>query len=289
MWTNYLFPGTVEEALRMLQDSAGQARIIAGGTDLVLQAQRGQCPSTIMVDITRIPGLDGIEQRDGWVRMGALTTHAQIARSPLIQQTAGLLSAACNEVGGPQIRNVATLVGNVVNAMPAADGAVALFALDAEIEVATPADRQWKPIADLYAGVGICTVDPCFQMVTGIRFRPLPKTAGWAYLRISQRRALNLPMVTTAVVARLEGAHVAEACIAVGPVAPTPFRASAAEQALRGAPANAESIAAAAQLAREEANPRDSTLRGSREYRKHLVEVLVRRALQQAASMIQPS
>jgi len=171
MWDEYLFPASVEEALEMLEAYGGEARVIAGGTDLVLQSQRGQCPAKAMVDITRIPGLDHIEEQDGLIYIGAQVTHAQVAASPLIRSRAGVLAEACGSVGGPQIRNVGTLVGNVVNALPAADGAIALFALDAEAEVAEQAGRRWTPIAALYAGVGLCTVDPCTALITQLRFR----------------------------------------------------------------------------------------------------------------------
>ena len=284
MWQKYLFPATVQEALEMLAAHGGQARIIAGGTDLVLQSQRGQRAATVMVDITRIPGLDGIEEHEDYVTIGCQATHAQIAASPLIHQKAEVLALACGSVGGPQTRNVGTLVGNVVNALPAADGAVALFALDAEVEVVDAEGRRWLPIAEMYAGVGQCTIDPCVQMVTAIRFRPL--TDGWAsaYQRLANRKALALPILNAAVVVGLEDGVCSEVRIAVGPVAPTPFRAREAEAALVGQPPTPEAVVRAARLAADAANPRDSALRGSRDYRKAMVEVLVRRALTQAVT-----
>ena len=284
-WQAYLFPSSVDEALAMLADHHGQAQIIAGGTDLVLQARRGKCPATAMVDVTRIPGLDRIEERDGYVVLGAQVTHARAARSPLIRQRAGVLAAACSAVGGPQIRNVGTLVGNVVNALPAADSAVALFSLDAELEVADATGSQWQPIADLYEGVGLCTVDPCAQMVTAIRFRPPPEHAGSAFERLAKRRALSLPILNAAVVVELDGDRFRRARIAVGPVAPTPFRATAAEESLAGQLAVPETIAQAARLAARDAQPRDSLLRGGQEYRTDMVAVLVRRALTRAAKL----
>lgn len=284
-WTDYLFPRTIAEALEALQAYQGRARIIAGGTDLVLQAERGQCDSTVMVDITRIPGLGFLEERDGFIWIGPQVTHAQVAASPLVREKAGLLAKACGCVGGPQIRRVGTLVGNVVNAMPAADGAVALFALDAELEVQDTSGRRFLPIAEMYAGVGRCTLDPCVQMVTAVRFRPLPSDAGWSFQRLAQRRALILPMLNCAVVARVAEGRFVEARIAIGPVAETPLRAAAAEAALCGAPVGPETIRKAAGLAQEAAHPRDSAIRGSAEYRKEMVAVLVRRGLEEAAAM----
>jgi CO/xanthine dehydrogenase FAD-binding subunit len=282
MWDNYVIASSVTDALTKLANLGDEARIIAGGTDLVLQAQRGQCPSRAMVDVTRIPGLNEIVERDGYISIGATVTHAQAAASPLIREKAWLLALACASVGGPQIRNVATLTGNVVNALPAADGAVALFALDAEVQVTTLADQTWVPIADLYEGVGECTLDPCMQMVTALRFRPLSPYMGCDFQRLARRRALVLPIVNAAVVVNVRDGDFVDVRIAVGPVAPTPFRATAAEQSLIGGPVDAAQIARAAQLAAGDAKPRSSAIRGSKEYRTAMVEVLVRRALTNA-------
>ncbi|MBN1485673.1 MAG: FAD binding domain-containing protein [Chloroflexia bacterium] len=285
MWEDYIFAESIDNALEALEQYAGRARIIGGGTDLALQAQQGKCVSEVMVDLSRIPGLDRLEEREGWLWIGPQVTHAQVAASPLVREKAGLLAEACGRVGGPQIRHVGTLVGNVVNAMPAADGAVALFALDAQIEVTDRLGSRWVPIEELYAGVGVCRMNACYQVVSGIRFRPLPPCSGWAFLRLGQRRANILPMLNTALVACLEDGRFSRVRIAVGPVAPTPFRAHQAEELLQGQPASQDLLAQAAQLARQAAHPRNSAVRGSREYRQAMVEVLVRRGLEQALAM----
>jgi carbon-monoxide dehydrogenase medium subunit len=232
-----------------------------------------------MVDITRIPGLDEIRQKEDHIVIGAAATLAQIASSPDIRARGGPLAQACACIGGPQIRNVATLVGNVVNALPAADGAVALFALDAQLEVATLAGRRWIPIAELYQGVGECALDPCAEMVTALRFRSLDASAESAFQRLARRRAMALPIVNAAVVTYLHDGRMDEARIAVGPVAPTPFRAAAAEEVLLGEVPTAAYVAEAARLAARDARPRSSPLRGSAAYRTAMVEVLVQRAL----------
>ena len=287
MWDTYLVASSVTDALRKLAASGGDARIIAGGTDLVLQAQRGQCLARTVVDVTRISGLDDIHEQDGYIVVGATVTHAQIAASPLIRARAALLARACGNVGGPQIRNVSTLVGNVVNALPAADGAVALFALDTEAQVTTLEGQTWMPIAELYEGVGECTLDPCVQMVTALRFRPLAPCIGCDYQRLARRRALALPIVVTAATVHVRQGTFADARIAVGPVAPTPYRAIRAEHALIGRAADAPTISQAAQLAARDAMPRSSVLRGRSDYRIAMVEVLVRRALENAVKQIE--
>jgi carbon-monoxide dehydrogenase medium subunit len=282
MWDTYLIASSVTDALQKLAALGDRARIIAGGTDLVLQAQRGQCPASAMVDVTRIPGLDRIYVDSDTIVVGATATHHQVAASPVIQQGAPILSRACQCIGGPQIRNVATLVGNVVNALPAADGAVALFALDAEVEVATLEGRACLPIVDLYAGVGACTLDPCVQMVTALRFRPLSPQAGWDFQRLAPRKALALPIVNAAVVAEQTGGRLTNVRIAIGPVAETPFRAEVAERALVGHSPDSAPVLESARLAARDAKPRNSAIRGSQEYRVAMVETLVRRALQNA-------
>jgi carbon-monoxide dehydrogenase medium subunit len=286
MWDDYLFPQSVEEGLEILQAHDGTARIIAGGTDLALQCQRGRNPARVMVDITHIPGLESIEERDGSIYIGARVTHAQVAASPLIRSRAAVLAQACGSVGGPQIRNVGTLVGNVVNALPAADGAIGLFAVDAEAEVADGTGRRWMPIADLYAGVGRCTVDSTQAMITRLRFGGLGDGAGSAFERLAKRKALILPILNAGVALWTDDGAVREARIAIGPVATTPFVATEAAQSLVGKVAGDGEVAEAARLAAEAAQPRYSLLRGSAEYRKSMVEVLVRRALTRAVASV---
>jgi CO/xanthine dehydrogenase FAD-binding subunit len=285
MWDTYLIASSVEDALTKLGQLSEDGRVIAGGTDLVLQAQRGQCLARAVVDVTRIPGLAEIQEQDGYIVIGAAATHAQVAASPLIRRTAPLLAEACASVGGPQVRNVGTLAGNVVNALPAADGAVALFALQAEAQVATLSGHTCVPIADLYCGVGECTLDRCTEMIVALRFQPLDASAGCSFQRLARRRALALPIVNAAVVVGMDEGTITYVRIAVGPVAPAPFRALAAERALTGHTPTEELIAQAAQLAARDARPRSSVLRGSAAYRTEMVEVLVQRGLRAASQM----
>jgi len=282
MWREYLFPQSVAETLEMLHAHNGSARIIAGGTDLVLQRKEGKSTAEVAVDISHIPGLNRIEITGDHVRVGSLVTHAQVAVDPLILERAAVLAEACSKVGGPQTRNVGTLVGNVVNALPAADSAIALMALDAEAEVVDLEGKRWLPLKELYLGVGQCCVDACFQIVTALRFSPLESSYGSAYERLAKRRSLILPILAVAAVVGIDNGHFKEVRIAMGPVAPVPLRVSAAEDSLRGRPIGQEAIKQAAAKALAAAQPRDSVLRGSREYRQAMVEVLTQRALTHA-------
>jgi CO/xanthine dehydrogenase FAD-binding subunit len=284
MWQEYLFPSSVEEALAMLAEREGRARLVAGGTDLVIQLTEGRRAADCLVDITRIPELDKITLEDGMIFLRANVTHRQASESPLIRERAMVLAQACHAVGSLQIRNVGTLGGNVVNAMPAADGTTALLALEAEAEIADGAGRSWVPLPDLFAGPGVSRVDSTSEMLTAFRFRALGGGQGAALERIARRRALALPILICAVVVTLRegGEEFESARIALAPVAPVPFRASQAEESLRGTPISLEAMARAGEIAMQESHPRSSLLRASKEYREEVIKVLVRRGLERA-------
>lgn len=287
MIEEYLRPTTVDEALHALAAYRGQARIVAGGTDLVLQLQRGEQSARCLVDISGLDGLRGIALSGDTITVGAATTHAELAASPLIRQHAAALAQAAGEVGAAQIRNVATVGGNVVNAQPAADTALALLALDAEAQVVRLDGAAWVPLADLYEAPGRSRVDSCSELLAAFRFRavshPPGLRSGSAYRRLGKCKSIALPVLCAAAVVRLEGDRFASAAIALGPVAPRPTRATEAEAWLTGRPATTEAIAQAAALAQAESHPRDSLLRCSAEYRAAMVAALVRSVLERAA------
>jgi len=284
MWQEYLFPSSVEEALALLAEREGRARLIAGGTDLIIELSEGRRAADCLVDITRIPELDKITLENGMIVLGANVTHRQASESPLVRERATVLAQACHAVGSLQIRNVATLGGNVANAMPAADGTTALLALEAEAQIADRTGRKWAPLADLFDGPGLSRVDSTREMLTAFRFQALGERQGSALERIARRRALALPVLICAVVVTLseDGELFESARIALGPVAPVPFRASQAEESLRGAPISLEAMARAGEIAMQESHPRSSLLRASKEYREEVIKVLVRRGLERA-------
>jgi CO/xanthine dehydrogenase FAD-binding subunit len=287
MWSEYQIPQSLDEALSVLARYEGRARVIAGGTDLALQAASSEVDLACAVDLTRIPELATIALDGADLVIGACATHAHVAANPLVRERAPLLAAACAAVGSPQIRNVGTIAGNIVNAQPAADAVLALLALDARVEIAGLAGRRQLPLAGTFLGPGKSAVDPSREIVVCVRFPSLGIGQRSAYARLARRRALALPMLAVAAVVSVTEGRFDWARIALGPVAPTPFRAARAEASLAAAPATAESIAHAAQLASEEAQPRSSILRGSKEYRKEMVQVLVRRVLTEAAGLDQ--
>ncbi len=275
---NYLFPASVGECLALLARYDGRASVIAGGTDLMLAIDRGDAAPQALLDVSALAGLRQISMASGVIRLGAGVTHAACAASPLIREQAWCLAEACASVGSPQIRNVATLGGNVVSAQPAADAAVALIALGAVAEIASAQSVREVPVEELYEGVGRCRVDSAREVLTGFRFdAPGPANA---FLRFAPRRALSLPILNGAVCLLLSRGAVTHARIVLGPVAPVPFRPLQAEIALIGARrGDAVAVEAAASAASAAAKPRDSLLRGSAAYRRELVRVLVRRAV----------
>jgi CO/xanthine dehydrogenase FAD-binding subunit len=282
MWQEYLYPESVREAVDLLAEWVGQACLVAGGTDLVLQLRRGERQAACLIDVSRIKEMCGIQEADGAITVGAAVTHARLAASPLIRRVAPVLAQAASEVGSPEIRNMATIGGNVVNAQPAADTALALLALEAEAEVVGVAGARWVPLLDLYRGANRSAVDSTVEVVRGFRFRIPAGRVGSAYRRLGKCKSIALPVLCAATVVRLEADGVVSAAISLGPVAPRPFRAAEAEQWLAGRPATADTVRQAAALAQDEAQPRDSLLRCAREYRQAMVGVLVQSTLEQA-------
>lgn len=289
MWQAYETPQSVEEALALLNRYQGQAQIIAGGTDLIIELQEGRREVECLVDVCRIPGLDGIQQVGDHLLLGANVTFRQLHESPLVRSTFRVLAEAAETVGALQIQTVATLAGNLVSALPAADGSVALLALDAEVKVATLEGRRWLPVSELFLGPGQSAVDPHRQMITAIRI-PIPQSRhGSAWERIGRRRALVLPILNCAVSVSLDkdGRRFEWARIGLGPVAPVPFRAREAEAFLQGRKATPDAFDQAAALAAGEAKPRTSLLRASKEYRIQVLQVLVKKGLARAVEQAQ--
>jgi carbon-monoxide dehydrogenase medium subunit len=282
MVQNYVFPATVSEAVTVLSTNRGKARIIAGGTDLILELQEGKNTCDVLVDLTQIAELKNITEENGFIRIGASVTHAQAAKSELILRHAPALAQACRKVGSLQIRNMGTIIGNVVTGNPAADAAVALACLDTTAEVTTLDGMQTMPLEDMYAGVCMSCIDRCGPGVT-IGRCPVTRTGqGSAYLRMEQRKALALPMLAVSALVSLDGDKFEWARLIIAPVGAGPQHALDAEEFLKGAPVSAATMTEAGQLARNQAMFRSSAIRGSKEYRMGVLPVFVERVLQAA-------
>ena len=291
MYTFYYSPDTLDEALYLKAKYGDDARAMAGATDLLLEIERGvrtrsdgRAPGVI--DLTRISGLATIEERDGWIHLGPLVTHNQAIASALLVEKAFPLARACWEVGAPQIRNRATIVGNLITASPANDTIAPLLALDAQVTVHSLArGERTLPLATFITGFR--KVDLASdELVTAIAFPALDAHSDGVFIKLGLRRAQAISVVNVAVIVTREesaaDAPVTRAAIALGAVAPVVVRAAAAESFLVGKPLHAASIAEAARLAVAAASPIDD-IRSTAAYRCAMVETLVARALRQIA------
>ncbi len=287
MWQTYFTPSTLDQALALLSEHGPAARIVAGGTDLILEIERGLRRPDVLVDITRIPGLDRIYlSQDNRIHLGPLVTHNQVVGSDVCRQLAFPLVKACWEVGAPQIRNRGTIAGNLITAGPANDTITPLWALDGVLTLQSAHGVRQVPVADFFLGVR-STVLRDDEMLVDISLAGISPDQRGTFLKLGLRQAQAIAVVNLAAVVTFHHyAHasaeqaVADVRITLGSVAPTIVRAYQAEEALWGEPLSDTTIDRAAALAGAAAKPIDD-IRGSAAYRRHMVEVFARRALRQ--------
>lgn len=280
----YLFPHNVEECVKMLSEHKGEARLVSGATDLSLWIKDEKVTPSVLVDVSGVEEMRFVKIEGEQLVIGAAMTHAEIAADKTVKKYFPSLSDGCRNVGSPQIRNVATLAGNIISAQPAADSVVPMTALDASCEIVDEKGSRVQKISELPQKVGVSSVDPSKEVLTKI-FIDIPKGRyGTSFKRISPREAMSLPVVNVAVTIRAdETGHIAEALVVAAPVDVVPFRAKKTEAFLTGKKPSEDVFAEAAKLAGEEASPRDSLQRGSGAYRKNLVRDLVGQALKEAS------
>lgn len=281
----YHEPTSIAEAVALGARFGEAGRFLAGGTDLMIQMRRGRVAPRHVLSLHRVAGLDRIEV-DGAVRLGALVTHRSIERCPHFQGGLRALVEGAEVVGGHQIRNVATVGGNIVNASPAADVVPVLLALDATVTCLGPDGERTLPLGGFLTGPGQTARRPG-ELLTSIRFDRLPPRVATAFLKAGRRKAMEISVVCVAVRLTLDAADARcqEARIALGAVAPTTMRARAAERTLEGQPLTDEVLRRAGRLAAGECAPIDD-VRASARYRRLLVETLVPRALRRCLERI---
>ncbi len=274
----HIAPASLDDALALLAELPA-ARVVAGGTDLMIELDRRVGPDTdALVDITRIPGLGEIEQVDGRLRLGALVTHNQAATDPLVRTHATCLAQASLEVGSPALRNRATVAGNVVTASPANDTISALRALDADVEIRSATGTRTVRLADFHLGVRQTVLEPG-ELVTAISFDAIGDTHRSVFVKLGLRKAQAISVVHVAMAVALDDENnVSDARIALGSVAPTIVRADAAEAGLVGGPLDADAAVTAGTAAAAAVSPIDD-LRAPASYRHDLIPTMVRRGL----------
>jgi carbon-monoxide dehydrogenase medium subunit len=284
-WNKYYTPSTIEEAVGLLDRYEGQARVVGGGTDLLLEIQQGsQSPVEALVDTSRISGLNTIDLLDEHVVIGGAVTHAQIATDKLLARHAQCLAESCGVIGGPQVRNVATLAGNVAHALPAGDGSIGLLALGGEIEVAGANGSRWMPLQDSFLGPGKSVIDPRRELLTRLRFRPTVDAEGSAFFRVMRPQGVALPMIAMAARIQLgDDDTIGQVRISLGPAGPVPYLAEPAMSMLQGNTATPELFKLAAESLLESISLRSSKYRATLEYRSEMILTHLPLVLGQAA------
>lgn len=281
-WNNYHLAHSIEDALQALAASSGPARPVAGGTDLLLELQQGHHPPVdTLVDITRIPELIRLEIRGSDLFIGAAVPVSEVTESPLVQKHAQAVSEACGLIGGPQVRNTATLGGNVAHALPAADGMISLVAMDAQAEIASAEGLRCVPILSLFRGPGKSALIPDREILVGF-YLPIRSGTASAFSRVMRPQGVALPILNLAVWLARENDRIIDIRIAVGPAGPTPQRASAVEECLQGKAFSEEALVCARQIWQETMHFRTSPQRATAEYRHHLSDYLLESVIRTA-------
>lgn len=301
LWQEYKRPASVAEAIHDLTSASGPAMPIAGGTDLLLDLKQGRhAPVHTLIDLTFIPEMTALELRGDELFVGAAVAVNRVALDTLVGTHAQALVEACNLIGGPQVRNVATLGGNVAHALPAADGTIALLALDAQAEVAGVSGTRRMPLTSLFLGPGKTAINKSAELIVGFYIsthktlkvfakHSRSETVGAETFRVSscfkrimRPQGLALPILNCAVWLEREKDIVKDIHIAVGPGGATPFRATEAENALRGQPLNEETFNRTLESLLAQAHFRTSARRASADYRKHVIGGLFKDVLDSA-------
>jgi carbon-monoxide dehydrogenase medium subunit len=309
---DYLRPQTLEEALSLLNQHGKKAKLIAGGTDVIVMIKQKAMIPEVLISLRGIPGLDQIRY-DGFLRIGAMVTHRDIEKSEVIRKEFSALTDAADVLGSIQIRNVATIGGNICTAAPSADTATPLLVLGTQVKIKSLSEERTVPIEGFFTGPGETILKKGEILAELIIPKPLPNT-GSAYWKLQRRLALDLPILGVSVLLSLDKGTVScsdmlcttspissilhamekdeltckEIRIALGVAAPTPMRALKAENLMRGKKISDELLEEVANTASVEAQPRDS-IRGEAWYRKDMIRVLVKRmAMKSIERVVRP-
>jgi CO/xanthine dehydrogenase FAD-binding subunit len=298
---DYLKPQTLQEALHLLDQHRGKAKLVAGGTDVMVMIKKGEMSPEVLVSLGGISGIDRIHDENGALRIGAMVTHRAVEKSERIRKEYSALSDAVDVLGTVQIRNVATVAGNICTAAPSADTATPLLVLGARVKTVGLKGERLIPLEEFFKGAGETVLKDGEILTELVVPKPLPHT-GSAYWKHRRRGALDLPMLGVSVLLSLNTDIIScedlirgcspvssvlralekdelicnEVRIALGVAAPTPVRAFKAESLLRGRKISDGLLDEVAKTASEEARPRDS-IRGEAWYRKEMVKVFVKR------------
>ncbi|MGD9240345.1 MAG: FAD binding domain-containing protein [Desulfobacterales bacterium] len=275
----YLIPKTLDEAISLLVSHGERAKYVAGGTDVFVKIKEGKFAPDYLISLKHIIGQDRpfLNHETGELYIGAFCTHRSIEQSTLVQHQYPIIHDAVKNIGSVQIRNVATIGGNLVNAVPSADGAIPLIALDAKANIYGTKGQRSVELRRFFLGPGQCDLNGG-EILTEVVIPPIAPRTGSAYIKHGRREAMELPMLGVGVLLSLEEdmATCAKVRICLGVAAPTPFRALEAEKHLAGKTVDENNLSEAGRIAGQESKVRDS-IRGVAWYRREMVAVLVKR------------
>ena len=277
---HYRVPRTLVEACDLLWEFREEGKIIAGGTDLVIGLRKGDLRPRCLIDITRIEEVRKIEDREDGISIGAGVTHSELASSPLVIKFGRVLSTAAFWIGSPQVRNLGTLGGNVVNASPAADTLPPLMVLDAVGRIVSKEGEREIPLSQIFSRPYKTILKP-YEILAQVHFPKLPLTIKSSFVRLARREAMAIARMSVAVIVQLEKGRFEDVRISVGSVTPTPRRMSEAEGVLKGRAPDEEGLKLAAHRV-SETMIRESGIRPSTSYKKPVVEALLMRAMKSA-------
>ncbi len=279
LWQEYLRPTNLSQALQALAEASGRALPIAGGTDLLLDLEQGRhAPIQTLVDVTSIVEMNALEVRGDDIFIGAALPVNRIVLDPLVRAHAQALTEACNLIAGPQVRNVATLGGNVAHALPAADGTIALLALDAQAEVAAPAAIRGSvttrrvPLKELFLGPGKSSLQAGRELLVGFHLTRSQKGQASCFKRVMRPQGVALPILNCAIWLERDQDCFKDVHIAVGPGGGIPFRATQAEETLHGNSLDKTTFESALAALLAQAQFRSSARRASADYRRHIID-----------------
>ena len=281
----YYDPSTLEEAVSLLDAQGGEAKLIAGGQSLVPLLNMRLARPTAVIDLNRIDGLSYIREEDGGLAIGAMTRQRDIERSEVVQRRQPLLHAATKLIAHPQIRNRGTIGGSIAHADPAAEYPALVLALDAQLRVLGPKGERTIAAGDFFVTYLTTALEPS-EVVTEVRLPALADRTGWSVLELSRRHGdfALAGVITTLTLA--QSGSIDDARVVLFGVAATPLRATAAEALLRGEQPSESLFAEAGRAAASALEEPLSDIHASAEYRRHLVSVLTRRALTEAAGRV---
>jgi CO/xanthine dehydrogenase FAD-binding subunit len=271
-WSDYHTPRTVEAAIQSLEAYPDSA-IIAGGTDLLLELEQGRHPPVeCLIDISRIEELHQVEYNEEYIVIGSAIPLARLIDDPLLQEHGAGLIEACKLIGGPQVRNVATLGGNVAHALPAGDGTISLLSLGAEARLVSRATDQWIALPDLFVGPGEVSFDRKQVLITALRFKLRRHYEGSAFRRVMRPQGVAIAIMNMGVWLRCDrGGKILDARIALGPGGPTPFLATKGSTTLIDQTPEDDVLEDVTAAILNEASFRTSRHRSTKAYREHVV------------------